>query len=278
MTTDVPVELQERVAKVLGQSCQYEPPLLPEVARAVLEATRTDDFEARAVADLLRRDAAMAAGVLRAANSPAYATKAPIVSLSHAISRLGFDAIRRIALLVACNEKVFCVKGRESITRELYFHSTVTAFVAQEIARHLKVGVEDAFIAGLLHDIGRAIALQAVGRLEKSGRRFADSEVDAIARLLHQPIGAHALGSWGLPSRTLAVVAHHHGPAEATEHQELVFLVSISDEIAHAMAESKPLDMVALAPKLAAVNLYAEDVDTILERKDQLMAFARGLT
>lgn len=283
MTTELSSDLHERVAKVLGQTCKYEPPLLPEVARMVLEATRSEACEPRGLADLLRRDAAMAAGVLRAANSPAYAPKAPIVSLSHAISRLGLDAIRRIALLVACNEKVFCARGREALARKLYFHSTLTAFVAQEIARTLKIAVEDAFISALLHDIGQAIALQAVSRIESPARRFADAEAEAIARALHEPLGAQALGSWGLPPRTITVVAHHHEATSVLEHRELVCIVSIADDVAYAMAEgsaeiSLHVDFDALASRLDVVNLYEEDLRRIVSRRDELVAWSKGIT
>ncbi|MFO0672683.1 MAG: HDOD domain-containing protein [Polyangiaceae bacterium] len=275
---EIPPDLESRVQSVLGQSTKYDAPVLPEVAKNVLEVTRDERCEPRSLADLLKRDAAMAAGVLRAANSPAYAPRAPIVSLSHAISRLGLDAIRKIAVLVACNERVFAATGREALARSLYFHSTLTAFVAQEVARKLKAGVEDAFIGGLLHDIGQAVALKAIARVEATGRRFTDAEAQAMALALHQPLGAQALASWGLPPRTLVVVGHHHTPAMAPEHRELVTVVSIADDLAYAFAEGKDVDLASFAARQVTVNLYDEDLLELIARRDELMAWARGIT
>lgn len=275
---EIPPDLESRVRNVLGQSTKFDAPVLPEVAKNVLEVTRDERCEPRSLADLLKRDAAMAAGVLRAANSPAYAPRSPIVSLSHAISRLGLDAIRKIAVLVACNERVFAATGREALARALYFHSTLTAFVAQEVARTLKAGVEDAFIGGLLHDIGQPMALKAIARVEATGRRFSDAEAQSMAIALHQPLGAQALASWGLPPRTLAVVAHHHNPFMAPEHRELVTVVSIADDLAYAFADGVAPDFDALAERQSAVNLYDEDLAALVARREELMAWAKGIT
>ena len=272
---DLPLELEDRVAKELEEA---KPPVLPEVARAVLEATKSERTEPRSVADILKRDAAMAAGILRTANSPAYAARAAIVSVPQAISRLGFETIRRISMLVACDERVFLVRGREDETRRLYWHSTLTAFVAQEIARTLKQNVEEAFMGGLLHDIGKSVVMQAMASLEKRGRPFSEEEMRAVAMSLHEELGARSLATWGLPVRSVAAVAHHHRPLAAPPlGRDVACIVSVANDVAHGFETGEPLDVDTLSPRLAAINLYFEDLSTIVDRKDELISWTKGL-
>src|SRR4051794_18613299 len=88
-----------------------ELPLLPHVAGQVCALSTSDDASARSLAALLHRDQAIAAHVLRVANSPLYRPRVPIVSLQQAISRLGMTTLREIVLTVSMRSRVFNVSG-----------------------------------------------------------------------------------------------------------------------------------------------------------------------
>ncbi len=267
--------LPRRIDELLV-SGRYEPPVLPEVAQAVLRETSKASCEPRRLADILKRDAAMAAGVLRMANSPAYAPVSPIVSLSQAISRLGLEAIRRMAVAVACESRLFRVRGREAEARALYFRSTVGAFVAQELARHLRLNVEDAFLGGLLHDLGEIILLGLVADLEATGSAAPIDAVRAVLSERHAAVGAAAVEHWALIPRVAVAIRHHHETEGATDTAS-ASLLFISDHVVAAFLDARPLDAQALAPALGRLNLYFDDLEAVAARRDELLGWARGL-
>src|SRR5690348_9088012 len=104
--------LPEKVAALLRDRIAagtLELPVLPEVAAEVVARTGREECDLRALADLVRRDQAMATHFLRVANSPLYLPKTKIVSLQQALARLGMSAVREIALLISVKTRTFQV-------------------------------------------------------------------------------------------------------------------------------------------------------------------------
>ena len=89
-----------------------------------MAATQDDSCDARRLSRMIHRDAALAGHVLKLANSPLYAPTVPIVSLQQAVSRLGMKKIREMALVAACQAKVFRVPGQDARVRQLDRKST----------------------------------------------------------------------------------------------------------------------------------------------------------
>src|SRR3954468_5067550 len=176
-----------------------ELPLLPGVAMEVSSAAAKDEVDARVIADLLKRDPALSAHVLRIVNSPVYSPRAQIVSLQQAVARVGAVKIREIALVIACRTGVFKAKGYEQEIDAVFRHSIGTALFAQEIARSTRNNVEDAFLCGLLHDVGRAVLLQALVTLLRDAKANADREAMlGLVSELHEPAGSALAKAWGL--------------------------------------------------------------------------------
>ena len=151
-------------------------PLLPGVAMQITAAAAREDIDARSIAELLKSDPSLSAHVLRIVNSPLYSPRAQIVSLQQAVARVGAAKIREIALVVACRTSVFKAKGYEREIDQVFQHSIATALFAQEIARQTRNNVEDAFLCGLLHDVGRPVLLQALVIQLNAARASADRE------------------------------------------------------------------------------------------------------
>ena len=169
--------------------------MLPEVTHRVWAAIDRPDGDARTLAGLIRTDAAFAGHLLRIANSPAYASRAPITSLQQAVSRLGFRTLGEIAVIIACKTRAFQVKGHEAEVRDLFRHSLATALLAREVARMRRLDVENAFVAGLLHDVGRPTLIQALvdEHARCDGERAAPLSADnfeTVVTVLHEEIGA----------------------------------------------------------------------------------------
>jgi putative nucleotidyltransferase with HDIG domain len=209
-----------------------ELPLLPQVAMEVLALASNENSDARHLADLLRRDQAMTAHVLRIVNSPLYRSRTPIDSLPQAMSRLGLAKIRQIALVISCKQRVFRVKGFEPEVYKSFRHSLATALYAQEIARVRHSPEEEAFLAGLLHDVGRPVLLQAVADLQMDVRLIDAPAVLAVIAELHARVGGMLGRKWGLPMRVTEAIEHHHDPVVSGASNPLPLLVNLADELA----------------------------------------------
>lgn len=278
-----------RHIQTLIEEGRLELPLLPEVCAEIL--AQQDDCEPRRLADLIRRDQSLAGHLLRIANSPLYLPQVPIVSLQQAITRLGLLAIRQMALLIAVQGRAFPISGpgQEAGVRALFQHALATALCAQEIARLRRLSVDEAFLCGLLHDLGRAVLFQALLDLP-GGAALPAPAVAEILDGLHAQAGAALARRWALPGRLAETVLHHHRPLEP-EAPKTAPLIALADDLAHlllpppspaaaSLGGGRAVSAEALRrhPCLAALQLYPDDVTALLGRREAILQAVRSLS
>jgi putative nucleotidyltransferase with HDIG domain len=238
-------------------------PLLPETAAQVLAMVDRPTCDAHKLSELVRRDPAMTAHVMQIAASPVYATSVKVSSLQQAIGRLGFATISQLALADAAKARVFSVKGYDTELRAAFKHALATALFAQEIARLRRSTVDVAFLAGLFHDFGQPVLLQALVDLAGDAGR---DDVLAAVEAKHAEVGAALVVKWQMPAKVAEAVRLHHAPAGC----ELAALVALADHFAHARTDVAP------PPELAvALNMYPEDLETIAKRAPQVFETAQ---
>ncbi len=278
-TSGVPSAVRSELEAQLNAGT-LELPLLPGVAMEITSAAGKEDVDARTIAEMLKRDAALSAHVLRIVNSPVYSPRAQIVSLQQAVARVGAVKIREIALIIACKTGVFKAKGYEKEIDDVFKHCIGTALFAQEIARNTRSNVEDAFLCGLLHDVGRPVLLQAVLRLLREAKATPDREaVLALVNELHEAAGSALAKAWTLPETVVVALAKHHAPKPELESVP-VRIVALADRFAHLALEGNALTSEAVAghPSLAALEIYPDLLDKIVKRagvvKDTLGALS----
>ena len=187
------------------------PPLLP-VAEAVLPRLGDPRCELGIVANTLSEDQVVAAALLRMANSPLYRGLNKITALRPAITRLGVRALRTLLMHESLRAAMFHRKGA---TRELasavWRRSLASACIMRGLSQFTDLDVEDAFLIGLLHDIGDVIVLRIVSAEQTGGRYKID--LDAFEYLCfecHQEFGELIADSWSLPPNLKAIISDHH--------------------------------------------------------------------
>jgi HD-like signal output (HDOD) protein/CheY-like chemotaxis protein len=198
-------------------------PSLPALYVAVTRALRSPETPIRKIGDLIAQDMGMCAKVLQLANSAFFGLSSRVSSPQQAVSMIGVENLKALVLSV----QVFSDLGGH-LTQDLSFlweHSMTTASFARAIAR-VELSpcgvVEDAFTAGLLHDVGRLVLASAFGaeyqkvlkRAAEPGARLALCESEAFG-CTHNGVGAYLLGLWGLTDSIVEAVAWHHQPAQA---------------------------------------------------------------
>ena len=262
----VPAAIRSELETKLNAG-SLELPLLPGVAMEITSAAAKEDVDTRTIAEMLKRDAALSAHVLRIVNSPVYSPRAQIVSLQQAVARVGAVKIREIALVIACRTGVFKAKGYEAEIDDVFKHSIGTALFAQEIARHTRNNVEDAFLCGLLHDVGRPVLLQALVSSLREAKLVADREaVLGLVSELHEAAGSALAKAWTLPETVVGALAKHHAPQPERESVP-VRIVALADRFAHLSSEGAlSRDALLGHPALAALEIYPDVLDKIIQR------------
>ncbi|MEE9394356.1 MAG: HDOD domain-containing protein [Planctomycetota bacterium] len=264
--------LRSELEKRLNQR-DIELPLIPETAAAVMKMSADPNCVASELADLIRHDQSLAAQVMRRVNSALDAPMVPIASLQMAVSRLGMAKVRRLAITVACKSRVFDAVGFEDRLSALFRHCLATAGFAQEIARVRRENVEEAFFAGLLHDVGTAVICQTLSDLYGSNfLRVDEAEVDGIIDDLHCDFGEVLLREWNMAEDLGLVARFHHQPELACSAENLARTVHFAQDLADVVSCEETLREVAFEhDELAALLLYETDVEQIIGARDSVL-------
>ena len=224
---------------------------LPQLAKGAAEAlrlARAADFEVDAAATLAENDPPLAARVLAVANSALYARGARHVSPRRAIAHIGGAALREVLYQTAYASMIVDVPRFAKAVAADFVHSVATAALARALARVAPADPDDAFLAGLLHDLGRARCWSLVAkRLPTSGGD--DAEALAVVDALHAAAGHALVVKWQLPDEIAEVCLHHHEPGD----RKLPLIVAAADILVHA-ADGTP-DARSPEAALAAIGI-----------------------
>lgn len=215
-------------------------PALPDVAVRVMRAADDSKSSITDVAKAISADQALTARVLRLANSSFYGAIRTISTVSDAVVMLGLKTVRNLALAASCQDILSGETAGYRMGRgELWRHSICCAITAQNLSKRIKYPVaEEAFVAGLLHDVGKVlISLHMRSQFNavlhtvvKKRIPFVDAE-RMIIGFDHSEIGARMLEKWNLPESLVQAVRYHHNPLGTNPIRPLSCLIHISDLI-----------------------------------------------
>ncbi|MBD3336304.1 MAG: HDOD domain-containing protein [Candidatus Eisenbacteria bacterium] len=215
-------------------------PPMPLVAHRVLEMAR--DPQQACVADLVKvisTDQGLTAKILRTCNAPAYGLRSQVRSLSQAVVLLGLRSVRNLVVL---HSLPVHGRGRPSFEETaMWSHSMAVALGARLLAdRSRTADPEEAFLGGLLHDVGRLVlALAYEERYLSVFRAIYNREGPSIElerRHLgfdHAQVGALVTRRWDFPLELAQAVGEHHAPADTLSGLTLV--VCAANELIHRM-------------------------------------------
>jgi putative nucleotidyltransferase with HDIG domain len=211
-------------------------PVLPQVATRVLELVSDSEVRNRELEGALSCDPSLTARVLKISNSALYAQRGAVSTLGRAISVLGLNTLRSV-VIAASTKSLYRTKSPRFQERILWDHSVAAALAARLIAREVRyAGVEEAFTAGLLHDIGKVVLDQNLGveyhtvleRVYNEGDAFADAERDVLG-FDHAEVGAIVVQKWNLASHLQDAVQYHHRVPEAEKNAQLCAIISLGN-------------------------------------------------
>lgn len=216
-------------------------PAMPAIALDVIRSLQDSDLDVDALARRISQDQAIAARVLRVANSPFYGLQKQIGSIHDAIVVLGLSTVRSLVLAASMITRLPGGDAGGFSQSAFWRHGLGTAAAAESLARVLQRPPELMFIAGLLHDIGRlamvslypdtfaALREQAI----REDRPLGLLETDCFG-FDHAEAGASLTALWNFPPAIVDAIGRHHTPG-GTPPGSLVGIIHYADAIARAL-------------------------------------------
>ncbi|PWB75270.1 hypothetical protein C3F09_02610 [candidate division GN15 bacterium] len=218
-----------------------ELPAAPHVLARALQLTADTETDINELGHVLSADQSLSARVLRLSNSPFYGRLREVKSITEALQVLGFETVRTVTI-AASTHLIYRDMADGNYARTLWRHSLCTAIAAGTLAESYKMGdKESAYIAGLLHDIGKLVLhARAPHLFEKivlevvtSGREFCKIESEML-NFDHSDIASLMLSGWNIPSPLVRAIHAHHRQitAETLPANRLAHVVALADDIA----------------------------------------------
>lgn len=271
MTTSAnpPAEFKDRIAP--GKDWREivawvgDLPPMPHVASRAVSMVEDPNTTAPELEELLSADAALAARVLKIANSAMFSRQREITTLNQAIMIIGFKALKGIIVAATLRQ---LNKRSGPLETMVWQNSTCTAMFAHAVARKLKKRyVDEVFLLGLLHSLGQIVLIAHAPNEYKTIVKMIDQQklefVTAEQQVLgyaHPLIGALVAKKWNFSADTCQIILHYKdqidGPKPETEEEEKTAMVQLADMLTHLAGVGTTAGYPADIKKAATIALY----------------------
>jgi HD-like signal output (HDOD) protein len=224
-------------------------PSPPDVYWALTRALADGNSGAAEVSAIIAKDPAMSAKMLQMVNSAYFGLPQRITAIQDAVSYMGIELIRAVSLTAHVFSSANPVDKKH--VDELSANGLMVARLAKKFVID-KSRAEEAFTAGLLHDLGRLVLVSSFAERFESmmtERQQTGVPIDVAERAqfgaTHAEIGAYLVSMWGLPLSIFEAIAHHHAPGQIEDAQwDVLGAVHVASSLVNETAES--IDMAFL--------------------------------
>ncbi len=223
---------------------------LPDVCIKVNMMADSPLYSAKDFGEVISQDTDLSARLLSMVNSAFYGTRAPVETISRAVTVIGSKGLRNLVLVTSAAEIFTGIPADLIDMTEFWRYSVTTGIIAKALSTQCNVlHGERLFVMGVLHDIGRLVIYL---RLPEQSRDvllitggddaiLADTEADVFG-FSHMDVGAALLKTWQLPESLITVAGTHHEPLNAGDYRLEASLVNIAGLLAQGEMTGEPLD------------------------------------
>lgn len=242
---------------------------LPEVTNEIIRTVEDPRSTASQLHKIVSHDPALVTRILKVVNSAFYGLPGQVGSIERAIVLLGLNAVKNLAVAASLGQMFRGSKLCEGFTpKDLWKHCIAVGVAARDIAKQMKLPIaEEAFLAGMIHDMGILIAMQVhpeqtvrVCEASKKGEKsFCELEREIIG-VDHQQLGQALAEQWKFPRACQLVAGFHHQPTLLSDqNRRLVTVIAAADTIC---CQSKHgFNLTAFNQKLETVGLSDVQLD-----------------
>ncbi len=252
-------------------------PPIPHVAAQVIRVVEDPNCSSEDLSKVIKMDAALAARVLKIANSAMFSRQREITTISQAIMIIGFKALKGIAIAATLRQMA---SDASEIQKLVWENSICAAMCATAIARKLrKPYIDEIFVLGLLHNLGQIVLLarkessgrygEVLQRIKNHGEDYVTAE-HHIYGFSHTLIGALVAKKWNFSDETCQVILHYKDPIEPplrTASDEKTAVTQLAESLAHVIGSGNPegypdqkKEMLSIAPLVGFDPAKAEEI------------------
>jgi len=198
-------------------------PSLPAIYNEIISRLQQENTSVKEIAEIIQKDVSMTAQVLKLVNSSFFGFFKNVSSAKQAVALLGLDTIKTLVLSIEIFSTFQCDQIQNFSFDLLWQHSALTAALASYIARSVnkedQTFIDDAFMAGFLHDIGILLLAsklpdkynRVVSSVHEKNMNIWEAERNILGTC-HAQIGGYLLGLWGFADNIIEAIIHHHRP------------------------------------------------------------------
>jgi len=240
-------------------------PVLPPVVHEIERVMRLPGTDAKALSEVIERDAAISIRLISTVNSPVYRGSEKLHMVQQAVTRLGLKETRNTVLSIA-GKTVFKSgnRGLVSLMQQLWLHSLSSAYAARELAERL--GLEDAdryFLMGLIHDIGKVLLIKSLNDASDRIRPYTLKEAVMTIQDLHCAFGAAFLEQCKFTRDFVEVAMYHEKPKYFQTSKKGILVVNLANQISRTLGYSFFKREDINLPGLESAKLLGAGFDTV---------------
>jgi putative nucleotidyltransferase with HDIG domain len=234
-------------------------PTLPTVYGVMTRAMENPLISNEKIAEIISADQSTAFKILKVANSPFYGFRGKIDTVTKAILYLGLNEVKDIVLSLSVTGMFSGSKNTGHLDpKELWAHSIAVGILARMIAQaHGIREVENYFLAGILHDIGKLVLLkyapneykQALSLISQKKCLIREAEIETFG-FDHSEIGKILAEKWKLPENIISSIAFHHSGESQNSYDLFITIVHLADCVARLLQLGNPGDTYAPQPNI----------------------------
>lgn len=258
-------------------------PMLPESIETIIRLTEDPDSTVKDLEKEILKDQSLTSQVLKLANSTHYGYSRRISTISEATVLLGFQTIKSIALTTSVNTHLLKELPGYGLKKDmLWQQSLACAIISRLISKKTKIcHPEQAYIAGLLRDIGKVILncyvtsefYKIIDKVNDEGSTFIEAEEELLG-YNHAQVGANIARKWSFPANLVEAIEYHHSPEAAMIDHELVSIVHIADALAMMLGIGLGIDGMQYMLSdfaLESINLSKNDIEHIVSEVTDML-------
>jgi putative nucleotidyltransferase with HDIG domain len=267
------VDLDRAIADLVERDAVEVPPY-PAVAFKIERLVGGGDFGLDELARLVSSDQALAADVLRCANTALFSRGEAVASVPQAVARIGAGELSRIAFASALGTRALAHGPLALLRRRIWHDALASGVLARELARSRGLPIDEAFACALLHDFGRILAVECLERIARGTRqprRMPSAFWEAVVDNHHLGLGAVLARRWALPEVLVEVMTRHHeAQPEGAAHPEMLAAVALCDRLVRLLDEQAS---VGEADVSAIQALSEEETEAIIRAIEVVPGF-----
>lgn len=237
---------------------EFQLPIMPDVVTQLNALIQNENSNFQDIAKVIMTDQVIASSILKIANSSFYGGTGQVDSLQLAIVRLGIREIRNIVTSIYIKSINFSDVPKENL-QAILDNSLKTAFMASGLAHICKLDPEEAFMAGLLLDIGKTVILSV-----STDFKIEQNQLEELLDSQHAEIGATIAKKWNYPESIQRLIRYHHNKSFAGISNSMIDMIQIADNAVSTNLEGelgqKEMQSLCLSHE-AVLDVYNKTMD-----------------